>query len=143
GRYYLTNLQFQYARESNNVPLQTSTIDALIANGRTSPAELGQLYALRGTLAVYAGDREPAEKAFTRALELAPTADTALALAQVKYSLRKNVEALGLIDRAIQMRSATGQRGPESWYRRGIEIAVSAAQRPQAIRLSTQLVAAY
>src|SRR5947208_2875622 len=57
GRYYLTNLQFQYARETNNLPLQTSTIDALIANGRTSPTELGQLYALRGTLAVYAGER--------------------------------------------------------------------------------------
>jgi tetratricopeptide (TPR) repeat protein len=143
GRYYLTNLQFQYARETNNVPLQTSTIDALIANGRTSPTELAQLYALRGTLAVYAGDREPAERAFTKALDLAPSADTALALAQVKYSLRKNVEALGLIDRAVQLRAATGRPAPESWYKRAIEIGVSAAQRPQAIRLSTQLVSAY
>jgi tetratricopeptide (TPR) repeat protein len=143
GRYYLTNLQFQYARETNNLPLQTSTIDALIANGRTSQTELGQLYALRGTLAVYAGEREPAERAFTKALDLAPNADTALALAQVKYSLRKNVEALGLIDRAVQMRAATGAPAPESWYKRGVEIGVSAAQRPQAIRLSTQLVAAY
>jgi hypothetical protein len=143
GRYYLTNLQFQYARETNNAPLQTSTIDALIANGRTSQLELGQLYALRGTLAVYAGEREPAERAFTRALDLAPSADTALALAQVKYSLRKNVEALGLIDRAIQMRAASGQPAVESWYKRGIEIAVSAQQQPQAIRLSTQLVSAY
>jgi tetratricopeptide (TPR) repeat protein len=143
GRYYLTNLQFQYARETNNVPLETSTLDALIANGRTGQAELAQLYALRGTLAVFAGDREPAEKAFTRALELAPTPDTALALAQVKVSLRKNVEALGLIDRAIQMRAATGQPVLESWYKRGIEIAVSADQRPQALRLATQMVVAY
>ncbi|MBV9931409.1 MAG: hypothetical protein JO013_10760 [Alphaproteobacteria bacterium] len=143
GRYYLTNLQFQYARETNNVALQTSTIDALIANGRTGQAELAQLYALRGTLAVFAGDREPAERAFTRALELAPTPDTALALAQVKVSLRKNVEALGLIDRAIQMRAATGQPVLESWYKRGVEIAVAADQRPQALRLITQMVAAY
>jgi hypothetical protein len=143
GRYYLTNLQFQYARETNNVPLQTSTIDALIANGRTGPAELGQLQALRGTLAVYAQDRLAAEKAFTRALELAPTADTALALAQVKVSLNKNVEALALIDRAIQMRAASGQPALESWYKRAIEIAVSSAQRPQAIRLATQMVATY
>ena len=143
GRYYLTNLQFQYARETNNIPLQTSTIDALIANGRTSPAELGQLYALRGTLAVFAGEREPAERAFARALELAPTPDTALALAQIKVSLRKNVEALALIDRAIQMRAATGQPVLESWYKRGIEIAISAGQNAQALRFCAQLVAAY
>jgi len=143
GRYYLTNLQFQYARETNNNALQASTIDALIANGRTAPAELGQLYALRGTLAVFAGDREPAERAFTRALELAPTPDTALALAQVKVSLRKNVEALGLIDRAIQMRAATGQPVLESWYKRGIEIAISAGQNAQALRFGAQMIAAY
>jgi tetratricopeptide (TPR) repeat protein len=143
GRYYLTNLQFQYARETNNVALQTSTIDALIANGRTGQAELGQLYALRGTLAVFAGEREPAERAFTRALELAPTPDNALALAQVKVSLRKNVEALGLIDRAIQMRAATGQPVLESWYKRGIEIAVSSGQNAQALRLATQMLSAY
>jgi hypothetical protein len=143
GRYYLTNLQFQYARETNNIPLQTSSIDALIANGRTGQAELGQLYALRGTLAVFAKDRLAAEKAFTRALELAPSPDTALALAQVKVDLRKNAEALPLVDRAIQLRAATGQPVLESWYRRAIEIAVSADQRPQALRLLTLLVSAY
>jgi hypothetical protein len=143
GRYYLATLQFQYARETNNVALQTSTLDAMIASGRAGPAELAQLYSLRGTLAVFAGDREPAERAFTRALELAPNPDTALALAQVKVSLRKNVEALGLIDRAVQLRAASGQPVLESWYRRGIEIAVSTQQRPQAIRLLTALVSAY
>ena len=143
GRYYLANLQFQYARETNNVALQTSTIEALIANGRVSPSELGQLYTLRGTLAVFAQDRLAAEKNFTRAFELAPTADSALALAQVKVDLNKKVEALGLIDRAIQLRAATGQPVLESWYKRAIEVAVSAQQKPQALRMLTALVTAY
>jgi hypothetical protein len=143
GRYYLTNLQFQYARETNNLALQTSTIDALIANGRTGGAELAQLHALRGTLAVNGRDRVAAEKAFTRAMELAPSPETALALAQVKVSLSRNAEALALVDRAIQLRAATGQPGLESWYKRGIEIAVSSAMRPQALALSTALVSNY
>lgn len=143
GRYYLTNLQFQYARDTNNLALQTSTIDSLISNGRTAPAELGQLYALRGTLAVNTQDRVAAEKAFTRALELAPSPETALALAQVKVSLYRNAEALALIDRAVQLRAATGQAPLESWYRRGLEIAVSSSMRPQAVALATALVGNY
>jgi tetratricopeptide (TPR) repeat protein len=143
GRAYLTTLQFRYARETNNTALQTSSIDALIAGGRTSQTELGQLYAMRGTLAVFAQDRVAAEKAFTRALELAPTPDTALALAQVKVDLGRNLEALPLIDRAIQLRAATGQPVLESWYRRAIQIAVAGQQRAQALRLLTTLVSAY
>jgi hypothetical protein len=143
ARYYLSGLQLRLGRETNNQALQSAAIDALIASGRVTGAELGQLYAAQGALASFAGERRRADGAFMRAMELAPTPDTALALAQLKIDNRKDAEAVPLIERAIALRAATGQPVPESWYRRGITVATIAKLAPQALKLSREWVAAY
>ena len=143
ARYYLAGLQLRYGRESGNAAAQASAIEALIASGRLSGAELGPLYASQGAVAATAGRREQAEAALTRALELAPSAETAISLARIKLDLRKNAEAVTLLDRAVQLRKASGQPVPESWYRRGASLSTMNNLPGPAMAFARQLVAAY
>ena len=143
ARYYLAGLQLRLGRETNNTALQASAVEALLASGRVPTTEQGALYNTQGALSTFAGNRQKAEAALTRALELAPSAETALALAQIKIDLRKTPEALPLIERAIALRTATGQKAPEAWYLRGTNLATIANLGPQALKFSRELVAAY
>jgi tetratricopeptide (TPR) repeat protein len=143
ARYYVALLQFQLARETNDAAMQASAAETLIALGRMPQAQLGGLYALQGTTALSGRDRARAEAAYTRAMELAPSPEIALTLAQLKINARKNADAVALIDRAIQLQKARGQPVPESWYRRAVELSMSPALAPQALKFSRDWVAAY
>ena len=143
ARYHLAGLQLRYGREAGNVPAQTAAIEALMASGRVSGAQLGPLFAAQGAAAATAGKREPAEAAYTRALELAPSAETAISLARIKLDLRKNAEAVALVERAVQLRKASGQPVPESWYRRGASLSTMNNLPGPALSFARELVAAY
>jgi tetratricopeptide (TPR) repeat protein len=146
ARYYVALLQFQLARETSNAAMQASAIENLISIGRLPQAQLGGLYALQGTSALAGrsrSDRDRAEAAFTRAMELAPSPELALTLAQLKIEGHKNGEAIAMIGRAIQLQKARGQAAPESWYRRDIELSLSAKLAPEALKLVHDWIAAY
>src|SRR3954470_3957980 len=143
ARYYVAILQFRLARETNNATLLASATDALIATGRVPQGALGNLYGLQGTGALSARDRARAEAAYSHALELSPSPELALSLAQIKMQGRKNAEAIALIDRAIALQKGRGQPVPESWYRRGVELSVAASLMPQAIAFCREWIAAY
>ena len=143
ARYYTAGLQLRLGRETNNVAMQASAIDAMLASGLTPAAELPALYLAQAALASNAGNPQRTEALLTRAFDAAPTPDAAISLARVKFELRKTQEGLALVDRAIQLRQAAGQPAPESWYRRGAAIATSEKLAPQALRFVQGLVAAY
>jgi hypothetical protein len=145
ARYYLATLQLRLARETNNAAMQASAIEALIASGRVPQSDLGALYGAQGAIAANTGGpgRERAEAALTRALEAAPSAETAISLARVKLDLRKNAEAVALVERAVQLRKASGQPVPEAWYRRGANLATMNNLGPQSLKFTRELVAAY
>ncbi|HZG08404.1 MAG TPA: tetratricopeptide repeat protein [Allosphingosinicella sp.] len=143
ARYFLATLQLRHARETGNVAAQAAAIDTLVASGRIGGADLAPLYAAQGATSATAGKREQAEAALTRALALTPNADTAISLARIKLDLRKNAEAVTLIQQAIDLRRAAGQPVPQGWYRRGASVATMSNLGPQAIRFARELVAAY
>ena len=143
ARYYTAGLQLRLGRETNNLAMQASAIDAMLASGLTPAAELPAIYVAQAALASNAGNRQRAEALLTRAFDSAPSADTAISLARIKLDLRKTAEGLALVERAIALRQASGQPVPESWYRRGAAIAVSEKLAPQALRFVQALVAAY
>jgi tetratricopeptide (TPR) repeat protein len=143
ARYYLAVLQVEVARGTNNLALLSSAIDTLMASGRLSQAELGSLYASQAAIASFGSDRKRAEEAYVRAMEVAPTAETAITLAQFRTSAGRYADAVALIDRAIEMRKATGVPIPESWYRRAIFLATSVSLAPQALKFNREWIAAY
>jgi tetratricopeptide (TPR) repeat protein len=139
----LAGLQLRYGREAGNAAIQASALDALMASGRLSGAQLGPLYTAQGAAAATAGKRDQAEAAYTRALELAPSAEIAISLARVKLDLRKNAEAVAMVDRAVQLRKASGQQVPEAWYRRGASLSTMNNLPGPALSFARQLVEAY
>ena len=144
ARYLASALQLRLGIETNNLGLQSSAIDAMITSGAVPAAELPQLYRNQAALAQGAGKLDKAEASFTRYAELAPAdAEALVALAQVKNDRKKPQEAVPLIMRAIEMRKATGQAVPESWYRRGLHLALMNKMAPQSLQLSRDLAAAY
>jgi tetratricopeptide (TPR) repeat protein len=144
SRYLASALQLRLGIETNNIGLQTTAIESMIGSGVAAPAELSQLYRNQAALFQNAGKLDKAEAVMTRYLETAPNdLDGMLGLAQIKHDRKKPQEALTLIDRAIDLRKASGQPVPESWYRRGTALALQNKMMPQALRLSRALVAAY
>jgi tetratricopeptide (TPR) repeat protein len=143
ARYHAAALQLRLGRDTGNLAAQASAVEALIASGRVQGAELGALYAVQGAAAANAGQRERADAALTRALELAPSAETAISLARVKLELRRNADAVALVGRAVDLRRAAGQPVPQAWLKRGATIATSADLWPQAVRFARELAAAY
>jgi hypothetical protein len=143
ARFYLAGLQLRYGREAGNPQALNGAIEALSASGRLSGADLAPIYLAQGAAAANAGKRAPAEAAFTRALELAPSAETAISLARIKLDMRKNAEAVALVQRAVQLREAAGQPVPESWLRRGASLSLMHNLNGPAMAFARQLAAAY
>ena len=144
SRYLASALQLRIGIETGNLGLQSSAIDAMISSGAAPASELPQLYRNQAALAQQAGKLDRAEAAFARYMELAPNdAEALLALSQVKHDRRKSQEAVALVERAIDMRAATGQPVPESWYKRGLSLAMMNRMQPQSLRFSRELVTLY
>ena len=68
--------------------------------------------------------------------------DALVMLAETKKAQNQVPEAVSLLQRALQAKSASGQKVDEEWYKRALAIAYE-AQLPSAIDLSRQWVAAY
>ena len=142
GRYYLAVMQVEIARGTNNLPLLSSSIETLLASGRLTPVETGSLYASQGAIAALANERQRAEAAYSKAMEMAPTADVAVTLAQFRIVAGRYSEAVALVQRAIDLRKASSQPVPESWYRRGIVLAAAAKQGPDVLRFNREWIEA-
>jgi tetratricopeptide (TPR) repeat protein len=143
GRYYLAVLQVDVARGTNNLALLSSAIDTLMASGRLSQAELASLYASQAAIASFGNDRKRTEEAYARAMELAPSPEVAINLAQSKINAGRYADAVALIDRAIVLRKTTGVPIPESWYRRALFLSTSVSQVPQALKYNRDWIATY
>jgi hypothetical protein len=144
SRYLASAMQLRLGIETGNLGLQSSAIDAMISSGAAPASELPQLYRNQAALAQQAAKYDRAEAAFARSLELVPNDPEALlALSQVKEIRKKPQEAVTLMERAIEVRKASGQPVPESWYKRAVHLAMMNRMQPQSLRFSRELASAY
>ncbi len=144
ARYIVARLQLQMALDTQNIALQSQAIDALVATGGVASVDLPPLLQNQAALAAGNGKYEKAEAIYTRLLELDPNNVEALRdLAKIKVDLRKPGEAVTLLDRAIAVREAVGQRAPESWYIFALRLAVDGKMTAQAGKLGRELATAY
>lgn len=146
AKRFLGYMLLQIGLGTNNEAMQARAVDTIIASGTVPAADLPQLYQNQAALAMRANPANPqkAEAAFTRLVELTPNDPEALVnLAKVKSDLRKPLEALPLIDRAIAAKKASGQPVDVSWYRYALKIAYDGKRAPEAVKITRELVAAY
>lgn len=144
ARYLASALQLRLGIETNNSGLQSTAIDSMIGSGAAPATELPALYRNQAALLQNAGKYDKAEASLTRYVELAPNdPEGLLALAQVKTDRKKPQEAVALIERAIALRTGAGQSAPESWYKRGLNLALMHQLPTQSLQFSRDLVRAY
>jgi hypothetical protein len=144
ARYIVARLQLRMASETRNGPMQSQAIDALVASGGATPEEMAALVGNQAALLANTGSNLRTEAAYARLVQLEPNNAEALAnLAKIKNDLLKPAEAVSLLDRAIAVREAAGNRPPESWYRFALRLAVDTKLAPQASKLARGLVGAY
>lgn len=144
ARYAVARFQLEIGLGTNNVQLQAQGIDAMIASGYVTGADLAVLYRNQAVLASNAGNKQKSEAAFARVVELTPNDPEALInLAQVKNELRKGPEAVALMQRAIEVKKAAGQPVDESWYKYALKLAYDGKMSAQSVKLSRDLVGAY
>ena len=148
ARYALGRFQLEIGVARNNIAMQRQGLENMIASGQAAAADLPVIYRNLAVLANNAGAKTEAEAAFAKVVELAPYDPEALiSLAQIKNDLKKPVDAVGLIMRAIDMKRAAGQQVDESWYKYALKLAFDGrrnpAMREPLQKLSGDLVAAY
>lgn len=144
GRYVVARLQLQIGLETQNLPMQAQAIDTMISSGVAEPSELPALLQNQAALVGRGTDMKRTEAAYTRLIEADPNNWQAMVdLARIKVDLRKPFDAPPLVDRAIAIREAAGQKPPESWYIYGLRLAIDNKQAPVANRLGARLAAAY
>ena len=142
-KYFVAQQQVKAAVNSKNQAAIAAGIEAMLASGGVDASNTGPLYVELGNIHMQAKQHDQAAAAFERALAANPSNAEALALlGETRNSQGRANEAVGLFQRALQARSAGGQKADENWYKRAIAIAYQ-AQLPSAMELSRQWVAAY
>jgi hypothetical protein len=144
ARFLVANQAFAIAVGRNDLPAQTSAIDALIATGGVPAAELPALQRAKAALTQRTNDLRRHEAGVQNYLQSAPNDVEALAaLSEIKENLKKAPEAIGLLDRAIELRRASGQPVPEAWLRRAVRLSFDNRLAAESLKYSRALLEAY
>lgn len=144
AKYALGQFELAIGLGTSDEKMQARAIDTMIASGGAPADQLSALYRNQGSLALRASNMAGAEAAYGRLLELTPNdPDAMVNLAKIKSDARKPQEAVALIERAIAAKQAQGQVADISWYRYALKLAYDNRMKPESMRLSRLLIAAY
>ena len=144
AKYVYGQLELQIGIGTEDKQMQAKAVDDLIASGGALPSEMPALYLNQAAFALQTHNNAVAESAYERVLALTPNdPELYVNLAKIKADEKKSQEAVQLIDKAIELKRAAGQPADESWYKYALKVAYEAHMRPDSLRLSRELVAAY
>jgi len=143
-RYIIAQFRLKAAYAANDDAALASAIDAVAASGYVdNPTTMADLYVALGSK-LYNGKKfDLAANAFEHASTLSPTNTQALInLAESRFSQGRQPDAVALFQKAIQLRTAAGQKPEEALYKRALGVAYG-QQMPVAIDIARQWIAAY
>ncbi|HUP68169.1 MAG TPA: tetratricopeptide repeat protein, partial [Sphingomicrobium sp.] len=143
-RYIIAQLQLKAAYAANDDTALAGAIDAITASGYVNnSATMADLYVALGSKLYNAKKFDAAATAFEHASTLNPSNSQALVnLAESRFSSGRKADAVALFQRAIQLRTAAGQKPEEALYKRALGIAYG-EQMPATADLARQWVTAY
>lgn len=142
-RYLIAQLQLKAAVAAKDNAGMASAVDAIAASGIAGPGHVAQLYQALGSTHYEAKRFDQAAAAFERALALEPNNGNLLVnLGETRFAQGRKADAITVFERAIQARTAAGQKAEEALYRRALSIAYDAGL-PNAAEIGRQWIAAY
>ncbi len=142
-RYYVAVLKLRTALAAKDDATIAAAIETMIASGAALPAELPILHRDLGKTYGKLKQYPKAAAAYEQTLRLAPgDVDTMIGLAETRNHEGKVAEAVAMLQTAIRMKTASGHKADQTWYKRALSLAYNAKQ-PVSIELSRQWAQAY
>lgn len=142
-RYVIAQLQLKAATAANDKAGIAAAVEALLATGQVGADKQPMLHTALGGIHYDAKRYDQAAAAFEQALALRPGHDEATAmLVETRHAQGRSEEAVALLRRAMQAKTAAGQKAEEKWYKRGIAIAYG-KRLPVAADIARDWVVAY
>ncbi|HEY0011427.1 MAG TPA: tetratricopeptide repeat protein [Allosphingosinicella sp.] len=127
ARYAFSRYQLAIAAQRSDNAMLTQALDAVLASGRATPAELPVFLNSRAQIAMEARDFRRAEQLLTQLQQLEPSNVRLMAsLAQLRTQQGRVAEGLRMLQQAIAAQQATGQPVDQSWYQFGLRHASDA-----------------
>lgn len=144
SRYVVARLQLDIAVATQNRAAQNDAISAVLVTRKPGAEEQVVLLQQYAGLAYDQGELNQAEGTLNRALQMAPNDAETLSMLAHLHRTRNNIpQSLAMYHRAVRAAAATGQPLPQSRYKSALAVAEDSGQRPIALEISRQLVAAY
>lgn len=126
-RYIIGQLQVSAALEANDLAGLAAGIDRIAASQYLDSDKVSALYRDLGVRQFNAKQRDLAAASFQKSVNLSPNnAESAELLGQAMLAAGRPGEAFITLQRAIQARSASGQKASEEIYRKAVQAAVDA-----------------
>lgn len=142
-RYVIAKLQLKAAVDANDTNAMTQGVEAVIASGYAQPAELLTLNLGLGKLQYNGKAYDKAGASLEQVLKIDPNNVEALVvLGETRNAQGRAAEGVGLIQKAIAVRTAAGQKPEEAWYKRAVKLSFD-AKLPNTPALAQEWVAAY
>jgi hypothetical protein len=143
-KYLIAKLQLEHALFTKEEAAQRAAAEAILASGGADAAEAATLNTYLAAVAVKSGDFAGAEATYTARVAANPNdADSLIGLYQAKVGLKKDAEALSVLQRAISARTASGQKVDEGWYRNATSMAFKQKNNTLAAQYAQEALSAY
>jgi hypothetical protein len=143
-KYVIAKLQLEYAMFTKDEAAQRAAVEAILASGGADAAEASTLNNYLAAVAVKGGDFAGAEANYAARVAANPSdVDSLIGLYQAKVGLKKDAEALSLLQRAISLRAASGQKVDEGWYRNAVSMAHKQKNNAVAAQMAQEALSAY
>lgn len=142
-RYIIGQLQLKAALAAKDNAGMSAAIDAIAASGYIDSTKTGALYQSLGASLYNAKQFDQAAAALDKAIAANPRDPEALImLGETRNAQGRKADAVALLQRAIQVTAASGQKPREEIYKRAVGLAYD-GQLPVATDLGRQWVVAY
>jgi len=143
-KYFLAQIMLQHAVDAKDQAAQLAALQAMQASGALDATQAAVVTRNIGLLATAMNNWALAEGPLTETIAANPgDLDMTVNLARTKIELKKNAEALPLLQRAIQLSNASGKPAPEGWYKNALQIALQTKNSAAVADLTAGLLKAY
>lgn len=145
-KFFVANFRLTTSANLKDDATTIRALDALIANPKTDPANLGQYYFFRGDKTL--GQKKPADAIpfllKARELGYAPNgANLSLLIAQAQLDAGQLEAGVASIDTAIKAEEAAGRKAPLAWYRFAVDRLYRGGKKAAASEWLGRQMAAY
>jgi len=142
-KYLIGQMQLKAALAAKDNAAMAAAIDVIAGSGYLDASKSAELYGSLGGSLYNSKQFTQAAAEFEKASQLDPrNADFQINLGESRFAVGQKAEAVKAMQRAIQLKTAAGQKPEEALYKRMVTIAY-AAELPAAAELGREWVAAY